>query len=213
LAVVLPELAQGSHTASSQRCALSSHLLSREPSPPLFSRYVFSLSINPVSLCFMQLFLLQRVSLSCAFCLCHHRSIVVGLLVALTALSAIVKRLLLDCDHLLPKSIAHGVATLVVASNGKFARVKYNHVQGLEHFLRVSSVRKRLATCAVVKSVTTVYKPTRHANTSEHTCPPDLPLLLSLLSAAAGTSHSLASKSAKACCLKRPLFHVSLRVP
>ena len=49
---------------------------------------------------------------------------VVGLLVPLTALSAIVKRLLLDCDHLLPKSIAHGVATLVVASNGKFARVK-----------------------------------------------------------------------------------------
>ena len=118
----------------------------------LFSLDTCSLSIDPVSLCFMQIFLLQRVSLSCAFCLCHHRSIdVVGLLVALTALSSIVKRLLLDCDHLLPKSIAHDVATLVVASNGKFARVKYNHVQDLEHFLRVSSVRKRLPTCAVVK--------------------------------------------------------------
>ena len=122
---------------------------------------------------------------------------VVGLLASLTAVSAIVKRLLLDCDYLLPESIAH-VATLVVASNGKFARVKYNHVQGLEHFLRVSSVRKR--TCAVVKSVTTVHKPTQHANTGEHTRPPDLPLLLSLLSAPAETSHYLAARSTKACC-------------
>ena len=42
-----------------------------------------------------------------------------------------------------------GVASLVVASNGRFAHVKYNHVQDLEHFLRVSSARKILPICAM----------------------------------------------------------------
>ena len=188
-----------------------------------------SLSLDPVSLCFMQIFLLQRISLSYAFVfvIIDLQCSIVRLHVALTALAAIVKRMLLDCDHSLPKSIAHGVATLAVASNGKFALVKYNHhVQDLEYFLRVSSVRKRLAICAVafqndglsyllvsMGSVTTVYKPTRHANTGEHTCTPDLPLLLSSLSAPAGTSHPLAARSAKACCFKRPPFHVPLRIP
>lgn len=148
---MLPELAQGSHTASSQGCALPSHLLSRESSPPLFSRYVFSLYRSCIVVFYAD-FLVATCFFVVRF-LSLPSSIysVVGLLVALTALSAIVKRLLLDCDHLLPKSIAHGVATLVVASNGKFARVKYNHVQDLQHFLRVSNVRKRLAACAVVK--------------------------------------------------------------